>query len=79
MNTVDIGQADIANCISAAQSQPIVVTQDGEPIALIVGVAGMDEEQISLGTSAEFWRMIQQRRGQPTISRSELENHLASE
>ncbi|MCI0332908.1 MAG: hypothetical protein L0228_06760, partial [Planctomycetes bacterium] len=78
MKTFDIGQADLTNCITAAQSEPIVVTQSGEPIALIVGVAGMDDEQIALGTSSEFWRMIQARRGQPTMSRSELEKRLSS-
>ena len=78
MRTFDIGNSDLTNCVSAAQSEPIIVTQSGEPIAIIVGVAGMDDEQITLGTSAEFWRMVRSRRSQPTISRSELDERLRS-
>jgi hypothetical protein len=79
MKTLDIGQADINSCVSTAQTEPVVVMRGGEPVALIVGVAGMDEEQIELGTSPEFWRMIQQRREQRTISQSELDSRLAAQ
>lgn len=78
MKTLDVGQTDLAGCVSAAQDEPIVVTQAGAPIAVILGVNGMDTEQIELGTSAEFWTMIQARRTQPTISKSDLVNRIAS-
>jgi antitoxin (DNA-binding transcriptional repressor) of toxin-antitoxin stability system len=78
MKTLDIGKADLTNCITAAQSEPVVLTRSGEPIALILGVTGMDEEQLELGTSHEFWRMIQDRRCQPTMSRSDLEKRLGA-
>jgi antitoxin (DNA-binding transcriptional repressor) of toxin-antitoxin stability system len=72
MKSLDVGQIDLAGCVSAAQNEPIVVTQAGTPIALILGVSGLDAEQIELGSSAEFWNMIQARRQQPTISRNDL-------
>ena len=77
MKTLDVGHADLAGCVSAAQSEPIVVTQAGTPIALILGVSGLDAEQIELGTSTEFWNMIQARRRQPTIGKDELMNRIA--
>lgn len=55
----------------------MILTQRGKPVALIVGVAGMDLEQIALGHSDEFWQLIRERRGQKTLSRAELEKQLA--
>jgi hypothetical protein len=37
----------------------------------------MDEEQIRLASDPEFWRLIEERRQQKTISREELERRLA--
>ena len=79
MKTIDVGQVDLNNCISVAQSEPIVLTRAGEPVALIVGVNGMDEEQVELGASAKFWKLVQARRAQATISRDELERRLSSD
>ena len=78
MKTLDVGQADLSSCVLDAQSEPIVLTRAGIPIALILGVDGMDREQVELGTSAEFWSMIQDRRRQPTLNRAELESRLNS-
>jgi hypothetical protein len=36
----------------------------------------LDEEQIQLASSDEFWKMIAERRRQPTLSREELEEQL---
>ena len=41
-----------------------------------IGIAVMDEEQLQLSTSDQFWRLISERRKQPTISRAELERRL---
>ena len=42
-----------------------------------VGVEGMDEEQVQLGSSDKFWTLIEKRRRQGTIGRAELEKKLA--
>lgn len=42
----------------------------------MVGVEGIDEEQLQLGASEPFWQLIAQRRTQPTLSRAELEQKL---
>jgi antitoxin (DNA-binding transcriptional repressor) of toxin-antitoxin stability system len=54
----------------------VVVTRKGKPVALVLGVEGMDEEQIQLGSSGKFWKLIEERRRQKTISRKELEKTL---
>lgn len=37
----------------------------------------LDDEQIALGVSDHFWRLITARRQEPTIIRSELERRLS--
>jgi hypothetical protein len=45
-------------------------------VALVVGVEGLDNEQLQLGSSKKFWKLIEERRRQKTISRKELEKAL---
>ena len=78
MKAFELEHANLNDCISAAQNEPVVITRVGTPVALIVPVNGLDAEQIELGTSSEFWKLIQARRAEPTISREELENRIAA-
>jgi hypothetical protein len=43
---------------------------------VLVGVRGLDLEQIELGSSDEFWTLIRERRQQRTMSRAELDKRL---
>jgi hypothetical protein len=38
----------------------------------------MDEEQVQLGSSEKFWKIIAERRKQKTLSRARLEQKLKS-
>ena len=48
----------------------------GGRVSIVVGLADFDEEQIRLGLSDEFWKMISTRRREPAITRAELERRL---
>ena len=76
MKTVGFGQATLEACVEDAQQDRVVVLRGGRPVALIVGVEGMDEEQLAMASSQRFWELIQERRGQDTVSRSQLEQIL---
>jgi hypothetical protein len=39
-----------------------MLMREGKPVALVVGVEGMDEGQLQLGQSQAFWRRITERR-----------------
>jgi antitoxin (DNA-binding transcriptional repressor) of toxin-antitoxin stability system len=56
----------------------VLVTHGGRPVAMMVGLAGLDEEQLQLGASDNFWQLITARRKQPTVSRAELERMAAA-
>ena len=77
MKIIGIDEANIKECVKDAQHERVVLTRRGKPVALLVGVAGMDLEQIALGHSDEFWQLIRERRSQKTMSRTELEKELA--
>jgi antitoxin (DNA-binding transcriptional repressor) of toxin-antitoxin stability system len=76
MKTVDIRDTSLDACVHDAQSDRVVITRGGTPVALVVGVEGLDAEQTELGASEEFWKLIAERRQEPTIDRSELEKRL---
>ncbi len=77
MKTIGVEQTSLDSCVAAAQQEHILVTKGGEPVAIVVGVQGLDEEQIELGSSDDFWEMISARRQETTISRAELDAALA--
>jgi prevent-host-death family protein len=76
VKVIGVQQANLEECIRQAQRERVVVTRNGKPVAVVVGVQGLDLEQIELGYSDEFWSLIRQRRGQRTISREQLEKRL---
>ena len=78
MMKIDVKRANLVSCVDEAQRERIVLTRDGKPVALIVGVEGMDEEQVQLGGSEKFWKIVAERRKQKTLSRARLEQKLRS-
>ncbi len=79
MKTVVLEQATLDSCVREAQGDRVVVTRDGVPVALVIGVEGLDEEQVQLGSSDEFWRLIVERRRQKTLSRADLERNAGAD
>ncbi len=62
--------------VQSAQQEQILITQNGKPIALLLGLENIDPEQWNLQLSPEFWQMIRDRRQRPTISISLVEAEL---
>lgn len=76
MKQIVLENANLESCVSQAQRERIVIMRKGRPVALVVGVEGMDPEQLELGTSDKFWKLIARRRKQKAISRTKLEKQL---
>ena len=55
-------KADLDKVLNSAQKERIVIMRDGKPSEVVVGVESYDEEELSLASSPEFWRMIEARR-----------------
>ena len=58
--------------VQVAQQERILVTQNGKPVALVVGLENRDEEDWQLEMSLDFWQMIEERRKRPTMPFQEV-------
>jgi antitoxin (DNA-binding transcriptional repressor) of toxin-antitoxin stability system len=76
MKTIGLEHATLDSCVKEARHERVVLTRKGKPVALVVGVEGLDEEQLQLGSSPKFWTLIEARRKQKTFSRTELEQRI---
>ena len=66
----------VKECVDDAQEDRVVITRHGKPAAVLVGVEGDDWEAVVLQTDPTFWKLIRERRKQPTISLSQLKTRL---
>ncbi len=78
MKRIGLEQTTLDSWISEAQQERIIITRKGKPVALMVGVTGLDEEQLELGSSEKFWTLIEARCQQKTLSRAELEEKIST-
>ena len=62
--------------LHAAQGERLLVTQEGKPLVVLVGVENKDREDWDLENSPDFWRMIEQRRGRPALLLEDLKTSL---
>ena len=59
-------------------NEQVVITRNGQPIAVVVGVEGADWETAAVETSRSFWKEIARRRKQETISVAEIRKRLGA-
>ena len=78
MKTVSVRdlQKKVRECVDAAQKDRVVIMRRGKPAAVLIGVEGTDWETVVLETSASFWRLIEKRRKDPTVSMAEMRKRL---
>jgi len=80
MKTVTVRdlQKQLRECIEASQEDRVVVTRHGRPAAVLVGIEGKDWESVILQTSAEFWKLIEKRRREKTVSLAEMPERVGA-
>ena len=69
-------QKKVKECVDTTQEERVVITRRGRPAAVLVGVEGKDWEDVVLQTSPAFWKLIEERSKQPTISSKDLRARL---
>src|SRR5262245_54348261 len=55
---------DASAFLAISQSERVVITEKGKPLAVVLGLKYKDEEDYALERDADFWRMIRERRKQ---------------
>ncbi len=65
--TLEQLSAQLQDYLQVAQQEQIMITENGRPMALILGLTNIDPEQWNLQISPEFWQLISDRRQRATI------------
>jgi prevent-host-death family protein len=78
MKTVSVRdlQKQIRESVDASQKDRVVVTRNGKPTAILIGVEGEDWESVVRQSSRGFWKLIERRRREKTVSLKELRGML---
>ncbi len=78
MKTISVRdlQRRIRSVMDTAQRDQVVITRNGQPIALVVGIEGADWETVAVETSRPFWKEIARRRDQETLSFAEIRRRM---
>jgi prevent-host-death family protein len=66
----------LSGCVVRAQHERVLITKQGRPAALMIGVEGHDIEDVLLMQNPRFWRMIEARRSEPSLSLEEVRTRL---
>ena len=80
MKTINVRklQQHVRDCVKTSKRSRVVVTRHGIPTALIIGVEGTDWETLALQTNPSFWRMIEKRRKENTMSLDAMRQRFGS-
>jgi prevent-host-death family protein len=78
MKTVSVRdlQKHVKESLDAAQAGKVVITRKGKPAAILIGVEGEDWETVVLQTNAPFWRLLEKRRRQKTVSFEQMKEMI---
>jgi prevent-host-death family protein len=66
----------LSGCVVHAQRERVLITKQGRPAALMIGVEGHDLEDVLLMQNPRFWKMIEARRTEPTLAIDEVRRQL---
>jgi PHD/YefM family antitoxin component YafN of YafNO toxin-antitoxin module len=79
MKTVDVSKREMKldALLSSSQRDRVVLTRGGKPSAVLIGIESYDDEDLELAGSADFWKLIESRRGGKSIPLSSLRAALA--
>ncbi|UCF97366.1 MAG: type II toxin-antitoxin system Phd/YefM family antitoxin [Spirochaetaceae bacterium] len=80
MKTISVRdlQKEIRKSVDEAQKDRVVVTRNGKPAALLIGIEGQDWESVFIQANAPFWKLIGKRRKEKTTSLREMRRRLSS-
>jgi prevent-host-death family protein len=71
-------KAGLSATLDEAQHERVLITRNGKPSAIVIGVEGHDYEEVLLMANPRFWEMIEASRKDPTTyTMDEIRNHFA--
>ena len=85
MKTLEMSKATapLADHAREVDKEPVIVTENGRPVAALMPIENADHETVSLGTNARFLALIERSRqrhdGEGGISSDEMRRRLQVE
>ncbi|MBC7815514.1 MAG: hypothetical protein IAG10_01285 [Planctomycetaceae bacterium] len=73
MKTLEVDEPAFGAVVDEAILDKVVLTRGGQPVAVLVGVSGVDQEQLEYSLDENFWKWIAERRKRPRVSLAELD------
>lgn len=71
-------KAGLSATLDEAQHERVLITRNGKPSAIVIGVEGREFEDVMLMSNPKFWEMIEASRRNPTTySMDEVRKHFA--
>jgi prevent-host-death family protein len=71
-------KAGLSATLDEAQRERVLITRNGKPSAIVIGVEGHDFEDVLLMSNPKFWEMIEASRRNPTTyTMEEIRQHFA--
>jgi prevent-host-death family protein len=76
--TLRDAKAHLSAVVEEANSDRVLITSNGQPAAVVIGVKGQDMEEVMLTSNPKFWEMIEESRKQDkTLTLSEVRARIA--
>jgi prevent-host-death family protein len=69
-------QKRIRECVESSQAENIVITRNGKPASVVIGVEGSDWEDLVVQSDPAFWRSIRDRRAEKSISAKQMRRRV---
>ena len=76
MKTLEANDVTRESFLDASEEDQVIVTRNGNPIGVYFGIHGLDQEQIELGLSDKFWKLMEERGKEPRVSLEEVEKEF---
>ena len=78
MKTVGMREAKqlLSAYVARAQHERVIIMKHGKPAAVVIGVEGQDLEDVLLAHDPPFWKLMHERREQPTVPLQEVRRRL---
>jgi prevent-host-death family protein len=71
-------KAHFSSVLDDANTERILITSNGEPAAIVIGVKGHDMEEVMMVQNPKFWAMIEEsRKSDETLTVAEVRARIA--
>ena len=69
-------QKRIRECVETSQVEGVVITRNGKPASIVIGVEGFDWDDIVIQSDPAFWSTMRERRKEKSISADEMRRRV---